>query len=72
MKAVRHDPEHVLAKAMSSAQTIVEYHLAFMHFTPVVWALQILCQRECTVPNVGGQNLHSRQCGKLRKVSCSR
>ena len=69
-KAVRHDPKRVLANATSSAQTIVEYHLGFIHFTPAVWALQVLCQWECTVPNenVGGKDLRSRQCGRLRKV----
>ena len=63
-------PNRVLANATSSAQTIVEYHLAFIHVTPAVWALQVLCQRERTVPNenVGGQDLRSRQCGGLRKV----
>ena len=69
-KAVRHDPKRVLANATSSAQKIVEYHLSFIHFTPAVWALQVLCQRERTVPNenVGGQDLRSRQCGGLLKV----
>ena len=61
---------YMTPNATSSAQTIVEYHLAFIHFTPAVWALQVLCQPERTVPNenVGGQDLRSRQCGGLRKV----
>ena len=70
-KGLRHDPKCVLTNATSSAQTIVEYHLAFIHFTPAVWALQVLCQWERTVPNenVGGQDLHSWQCGRLRKLA---
>ena len=73
-KAVRHDPERYLANTRISAQTIVEYHLAFIHFTPAVWALQVLCQRKRTIPNedVGGQDLFSRQCGGLRKVDSFR
>ena len=71
-KAVRHDPKRVLANAMSSAQTIVEYHLAFIHFMPAVWALQVLFQWERTVSNedVKGQDLRSRQCGGLRRTGC--
>ena len=62
-KAVRHDPDHVLANATSPAQTVVEYHLAFIHNM-----LAVQCCIFSVNNDVWSEDFRSQQFGGLWKV----